>query len=119
MTWRRVVDQTYYTYILANTFHHLYTGMTNDLQGRVYDHKHPEDLKAFTARYKIDRLVHFERFQYVRDAIAREKQIKSWNRVKKIALIVAHNPTWVDLSLEWGEAIELFDEGKMRRPETF
>jgi len=58
-------EQMYYAYILANTFHRLYTGMTNDLQGRVYDHKHPADRKAFTARYGIDRLVYFERFPYV------------------------------------------------------
>jgi len=114
-----VTEHSYYVYILANTFHHLYAGITNDLQGRVFQHKSALDPKAFTTRYKINRLVYFERFQYVRSAIAREKQIKSWNRVKKIALIVAENPTWKDLSEGWGEATEPFDEGKMRLPEGF
>lgn len=114
-----MAEHHYYVYILANTFHHLYTGMTNDLPGRVRSHKSAAHPKAFTARYKIDRLVYFERFQYVRSAIAREKQIKSWNRVKKIALIVAENPTWEDLSAGWGDDVESFDERKMRPPEGF
>ena len=60
--------------------------------------------KGFTKKYKIDRLVYWENYQYVRDAIAREKVIKSWLRVKKIQLIVSMNPTWKDLSLElWPE----------------
>jgi putative endonuclease len=61
----------------------------------------------------------FERFQYVNDAIARETEIKGWLRVKKIALIVRRNPTWRDLSDDWGKATEPFDETKMRTPETF
>jgi len=84
-----------------------------------FQHKSALDPKAFTARYGINRLVYFERFHYVRNAIAREKQIKSWNRVKKIDLIVAVNPTWRDLSEDWKEGNELFDEKKMRPPSTF
>jgi putative endonuclease len=109
----------YYVYILANTFHHLYTGVTNDLQTRIHDHKHPQDHKSLTARYNINRLVYFERFQYIANAIAREKQIKGWLRVKKIVLIVEHNPTWQDLSEDWGKPIAPFDESKLAPPTTF
>ncbi|MCA9920704.1 MAG: GIY-YIG nuclease family protein, partial [Anaerolineales bacterium] len=68
---------------------------------RVYEHKAKLKKDSFTARYNIDRLVYIETFNDVRDAIAREKQIKSWRRSKKIALIEAENPRWKDLSLEW------------------
>jgi putative endonuclease len=57
----------------------------------------------FTTKYKVDRLVYFERFEDVHNAIEREKQIKGWLRIKKIALIVSVNPAWRDLSLEWLE----------------
>jgi putative endonuclease len=86
---------------------------------RVKQHKEASDPQSFTARYGIDRLVYYERFQYVNDAIAREKKIKDWLRAKKIALIVAHNPTWRDLSEDWGKAIDPFDEAKMMPPATF
>jgi putative endonuclease len=112
-------DHEYFVYILANTFHRLYTGVTNGLMVRVKQHKEKRDPKSFTARYGIDRLVYFERFQYVEEAIAREMQIKGWLRVKKIALIVKHNPTWRDLSEDWGKTMKPFDEGKMRPPVTF
>jgi putative endonuclease len=64
-------------------------------------------------------LVHFERFQHIKEAIARETQIKGWLRVKKIALIVRHNPTWRDLSEDWGKLMEPFNESKMKPPTTF
>ena len=109
----------YYVYILANTFHRLYAGVTNDLEIRVRQHKDKADPESFTARYGIDRLVYFERFQYVHDAIARETTIKGWLRVKKIALVVQHNPTWRDLSEDWGKQVEPFDQAKMKAPVTF
>jgi putative endonuclease len=112
-------EHCYFVYILANTFHHLYTGMTNGLMIRVRQHKEAHDPKSFTARYRIDKLVYFETFQYVNDAIAREKAIKRWPRAKKIALIVQHNPTWRDLSEDWGKLMEPFDEAKMRPPIGF
>ena len=112
-------DHCYYVYILANTFHRLYTGVTNDLIVRVKQHKEAHDPKSFTARYGIDRLVYFERFQCVEGAIAREKQIKGWLRVKKIALIVQHNPIWQDLSEDWVQRMEPFDEAKMKAPVSF
>jgi len=112
-------DHCYFVYILANTFHRLYTGVTNGLMVRVKQHKEGHDPKSFTARYGIDRLVYFEQFQYINDAIRREKQIKRWPRVKKVALIVQHNPTWRDLSEDWGKAMEPFDEAKMKPRITF
>jgi putative endonuclease len=109
----------YYVYILANTFHRLYIGVTNDLEVRVKQHKNKQAPNSFTARYGIDRLVYFERFQYVQNAIRRETELKGWLRVRKIAMIVQNNPTWRDLSEAWGKPIEPFDERKMRAPETF
>jgi putative endonuclease len=97
----------------------LYTGVTNNLSVRVKQHKEGTNPASFTTRYAINRLVYFERFQYIQDAIHREKQLKGWLRIKKIALIVQHNPTWRDLSDDWGKPMEPFDEAKMRAPETF
>ena len=90
----------YYVYIMTNRSGTLYTGMTNNLQRRVYQHK----LKltgGFTAKYNIDRLVYYEVYGQVLDAIAREKQIKSWRRSKKLELIASMNSEWRDLSVEW------------------
>jgi putative endonuclease len=80
----------------------LYTGVTNNLQRRVYEHKH-HLVPGFTSKYNITRLVHFESTPDVRSAIAREKQIKGWLRAKKIALIESSNPNWDDLSADWEE----------------
>jgi len=77
----------------------LYTGITNNLARRVGEHRLGEG-KSFTMRYRVHRLVFFERFHDARTAIAREKQIKSWRREKKVALIEAVNPTWEDLAAE-------------------
>jgi len=85
---------------------------------RVKQHKEKSDPMSFTARYGIDRLV-FERFQFIEEAIAREKTIKGWLRVKKIAWIVRHNPTWRDLSEDWGKMMEPFDEAKLKPPTGF
>ncbi|MDR3738623.1 MAG: GIY-YIG nuclease family protein [Terracidiphilus sp.] len=93
-------EGSYFTYIVASRSHTLYIGMTNDLEKRVFEHKWKE-YEGFSARYNCDRLVWSEHFQDVRLAIAREKQLKGWRRSKKIALIEAVNPTWVDLSREW------------------
>ena len=75
----------------------LYTGVTNDLASRVWQHKHGEN-KGVTKRYKCDRLVYHEDFPDIRDAIDREKQIKGWTRAKKNALVETLNPRWDDLS---------------------
>jgi putative endonuclease len=121
-SWRDTLalrEHCYYVYILANKQRRLYAGVTNSLMTRVAQHKRKDDPNSFTARYGIDRLVYFERFQYVQNAIAREKEIKGWLRAKKIALIVSTNPKWRDLSEDWGKPIEPFDESKMRSPESF
>ena len=91
----------YYPYIMANRSRRLYAGVSNDLQRRVCEHKHM--LKdGFAQRYLIDRLVHYEVFSDIRDAIAREKQVKGWLRSKKVALIEA-DPKWRDLSDDWAD----------------
>ena len=90
----------YYVYIMSSKSRALYAGITNDIHHRVRQHQHDE-LPGFASKYRIHRLVYFERFQYVSHAIAREKAIKGWLREKKIALIEAENPTWEDLSESW------------------
>ena len=90
----------FYVYIMASERRTLYTGMTNDLERRVYEHKH-KLAPGFTSRYNITRLVYFEDYGTAKDAIYREKQIKGWLRAKKIALVESMNPTWKDLSEEW------------------
>src|SRR5512139_1986061 len=96
-------DKQYYVYIMTNEANRvLYTGVTNDLRRRVYEHKH-KLVEGFTSKYNITQLVYFEDTPDVRAAIAREKQIKGWLRSKKIALIESMNPKWEDLSAEWFE----------------
>ena len=90
----------YYVYILGSKSGVLYVGVTNDLARRLFEHKQ-KLIEGFTSKYNITRLVYFETFENVRDAIAREKQIKGWRRSKKIALIESTNLTWRDLSDEW------------------
>jgi putative endonuclease len=88
---------------MASRSHTLYVGVTGDLHRRVFEHKWREH-EGFTARYNCDRLVWFERYQDVTWAIDREKELKGWRRAKKIALIEAGNPAWVDLSRGWYDA---------------
>ena len=90
----------YYVSILTNRSKTLYTGVTNTLQRRLYEHKH-HLVAGFTSKYHITRLVYFEETSDVNAAIAREKQIKGWVRAKKVALIESINPDWRDLSEEW------------------
>jgi putative endonuclease len=89
-------------YIMTNRSRTLYTGVTSNLEKRVYEHKH-KLVPGFTSKYKIDRLVYFELTSDALSAIGREKQIKGWLRSKKIALITLANPNWNDLSAEWFE----------------
>lgn len=89
---------TYYVYMLTtwnNTA--LYTGVTNNLKRRIYEHKH-KAVEGFTQKYNINKLVYFESTSDVKSAIAREKEIKGWTRAKKNALISSLNPEWHDLS---------------------
>ncbi|MEO6804337.1 MAG: GIY-YIG nuclease family protein [Granulicella sp.] len=96
----------YYTYIVASRSRNFYVGMTSDLMKRVWQHKEGS-FDGYSKRYKCNRLVWFEGFAAVLDAIAREKQLKGWSRVKKIALIELENATWLDLSEGWGEEMVL------------
>jgi len=98
--------RVYYVYIMASRSLNLYTGITNNIYRRVLEHK-CGDIEGFTKRYNIDRLVYYETFGHVGKAIAREKQIKSWTRAKRLALIKSKNPTWQDLAEGWGGKIEL------------
>jgi len=96
-------EKTFYVYVLASKSRRLYVGVTNSLERRLFEHKSKQS-DGFTKQYNIDRLVYFEQTTDVLSAISREKQIKSWGRNKKIALIEAINPTWEDLSDEWYKA---------------
>ena len=88
----------YYVYILSNKYCNvLYTGVTSDLLRRVYEHKNHLDPDSFTSKYNVTRLVYFEETSDIKAAIEREKQIKSWNRNRKISLIMERNPQWIDL----------------------
>jgi len=87
----------YFVYIMTNKSKTLYTGMTNNLARRDFEHK-KKLLEGFTKKYNINKLVYFEVFNNPDDAIRREKQIKGWLRKKKIELIESMNPEWKDLS---------------------
>ena len=100
-------DRQYFVYIMTNRSKTLYVGVTNSLRRRVWQHITGQG-SEFAKQYKVDRLVYYERFEDVRNATVREKQIKGWLRIKKIALIISVNPTWADLSEGWYEY--------MRRP---
>jgi putative endonuclease len=92
-----VSARTFFVYILASPYRVLYIGVTNDLERRVYEHR--EKLgSGFTSRYNVTQLVHFEEFDRIEDAIAREKQLKRWIRAKKVRLVESMNPRWKDLS---------------------
>jgi putative endonuclease len=93
-------ERHYYVYMVASRSHVLYCGVTNNLPRRIQDHRNAS-FNGFTAQYKCTRLVWFECFQYVDNAIDREKQIKRWRREKKLALIKQMNPMWLDLSEVW------------------
>jgi len=91
---------------MTNNSKTLYTGMTNDLNRRVYEHKTKLN-EGFTKKYNINKLVYFEAFNYPGEAIRREKQIKGWLRIKKIKLIETTNPEWNDLAKEWDSSLHL------------
>jgi len=93
-----MMDKIYYVYIMTNQINTvLYTGITNDLMRRVYEHKNKIDAKSFTARYNVNKLVYYETTTSAESAIQREKQIKAGSRKKKESLISAFNPSWKDL----------------------
>lgn len=90
----------FFVYIVASPSRTIYVGVTNDLERRVWQHR-TKALGGFTAKYGTSRLVWFEMYPRIDDAIAREKQIKGWSRDKKLALIESENPKWWDLSRDW------------------
>jgi len=91
----------YFVYIMASSSGVLYVGVTNNLIKRVGQHKR-EAIAGFTSRYHVTHLVYYETSTQIRAAISREKQIKAWNRAKKIRLIETKNPYWQDL---WGTLV--------------
>ena len=91
------MEKQFYIYIMTNKNHTvLYTGITNDIKRRVYEHKQ-KLVEGFTKRYNVTKLVYFEVFSEAYNAIAREKQIKGGSRQKKLDLINRLNPSWNDL----------------------
>lgn len=88
--------KTYYVYIVSSKSRVIYIGVTNNLAKRVYEHKEGK-IEGFTRKYKTNRLVYYEQFNDIYEAITREKQIKGWLRIKKLRLIEGMNPTWNDL----------------------
>jgi len=95
-----VGTRDYYVYLLTNRSGTLYTGVTNDIQRRLYEHRN-KLVEGFTKKYNIDMLVYYEATSDVGEALIREKQIKAWRRSKRIALIESTNPQWRDLSEGW------------------
>jgi putative endonuclease len=91
------MSNTYYVYIATNDKHYiLYTGVTNSIRRRIYEHKQGIGSR-FTKKYKVNKLVYFEEYQNINEAIAREKQIKKGSRKSKLLLIHILNPNWDDL----------------------
>ena len=95
------MNKTYYVYLLTNWNNKvLYTGVTSNLEGRVYQHKN-KLIKGFTEKYNINKLVYFEQTSDIESAITREKEIKHWRREKKNMLVESTNKEWQDLSKRW------------------
>jgi len=95
------MERSYYVYLLANANNRvLYTGITNNMKRRLFEHKHGL-VEGFTKKYRVHKLVYFEETNDVNTAIAREKEIKGWIRAKKNALVEKENPSWSDLSKGW------------------
>ena len=91
-------ERSYYVYLATNYQNTtLYTGVTNNLSRRAFEHRTKQNKKSFSAQYNIFKVVYAEQFHYVYDAIVREKQIKGWTREKKNELINSVNPDWNDL----------------------
>ena len=78
----------------------LYIGVSNDLERRMFEHKN-KLVKGFSSKYNLNKLIYFESYQFVKDAIKREKNLKKWKRDWKINLIVEDNADWIDLSEDW------------------
>ena len=95
------MEHKYWTYIVGSRSGTLYIGMTNNIYRRMFEHKSGE-FEGFASKYHCNRLVYFESYDDVLNAIDREKQLKGWRREKKIALIESQNPRWQDIAEKWG-----------------
>ena len=95
-----MAGKRYYVYLVASPSRTLYTGFTNSLGRRSWEHKQGL-VSGFTKKYRVHRLVYFEVYDDVRRAIDREKEIKAWRREKKVELVASVNPTWHDLAEGW------------------
>jgi putative endonuclease len=93
----------YWVYIMSNKSRRLYVGFTDDIIRRVIEHKEKIFPSSFTAQYVYDMVVFYQEYSRAVSARMREKEIKGWRREKKLKLILAENPDWADLSLEWQE----------------
>jgi putative endonuclease len=93
------MEKHYFVYIMSNTSKVIYTGVTNNVDRRVFEHE-SKLIPGFTRKYNLHKLVYFETFGNINGAICREKKIKGWLRSNKVALITASNPLWLDLSAD-------------------
>jgi putative endonuclease len=98
-----------FVYILSSLSGTLYIGVTNNLHRRIWEHK-SKTAQGFAATYDCHRLIYYEEFEDIRNAIIRENQLKAYRREKKIALIVKINPHWLDLASDWGKPFEIYQE---------
>lgn len=103
----RVKEHSYFVYIVASRSRNLYVGITGRLIPRIHEHR-SGSYEGYSAKYRCNRLVYYERYQYVNSAIAREKQLKGWRRDKKLWLIERMNPAWIDLSERWWKPVALY-----------
>ena len=100
-------EHSYFVYIVASRSRNLYVGITGRLIPRIHEHR-TGAFTGYSAKYNCNRLVYYERYQYVNAAIAREKQLKGWRRDKKLWLIEGSNPAWIDLSERWWKPVALY-----------
>lgn len=101
-------------YIMASMSGTLYIGMSNNLDKRVQDHKQGL-IEGFSKKYRCTRLVYYESYDDVRNAINREKQLKGWRREKKVTLMERGNPRWQDLSENWGKRMVFPGESALEK----
>ncbi|WP_417800749.1 GIY-YIG nuclease family protein [Tenacibaculum sp.] len=94
-------NHQYYIYIITNKKEGvLYIGVTNNLERRIFEHKN-KLVKGFSSKYNLDKLIYFEEYQFIEEAIKREKNMKKWKRAWKINLVIKENPNWEDLAKNW------------------
>jgi len=110
------MEQASYFYMMISSSRRaLYAGVTARFRSRVFEHKN-DLIEGFSSKYKCHRLVYFERFERVVDAIAREKEVKGWRREKKNKLVESMNPTWKDLAADWYPETLLFQGKPVKAP---